>query len=129
MRVLSFLSFASLSFVACASPPSKHPTTMEALPPPSPEEPQKQEQQQQQVQAMAPEPNAFTLRVGETLTLPASDTKEWSESGPGIVGVSSDGTSIFIAGRKPGTNVVLFICTDGTSRSVTFTVVGGERQP
>lgn len=80
------------------------------------------------VEVGPPDPNAFALAVGETLRLPAAGVKETSESGPGVVEITLEGTDFVVRARKPGTNVVLFVLTDGTSRSVELTVVGGERQ-
>lgn len=87
-----------------------------------------------EVQIASPQPDAYALGVGAHLDLPSAGVKEWAESGPPIVEVQAVhnamlGDAIVVTGLKPGTNIVLFINTDGTQRSVTFTVVEGDRQP
>jgi hypothetical protein len=75
-------------------------------------------------------PDARALAVGETVMLSAEGVREWSESGPGFVTLSptEDGKQILVTGRRPGTNVVLFIRADGSERTLELTVVGGDRQ-
>jgi hypothetical protein len=80
------------------------------------------------VDVVAPRPNERALTIGERVLFAATNIAEWSESGPGIVEVSSSGGAVAVTGRKPGTNVVVFVSADGAQRSVEFTVVGGERQ-
>jgi len=81
-----------------------------------------------EIQIASPQPDAWALGIGAELRFPSEGVKEISEAGPPVIEVRNEPDAIVVKGRKPGVNVVLLINTDGTQRSLTFTVVEGERQ-
>lgn len=58
----------------------------------------------------------LTLSVGENRTIPATDTRNYSEGTPGIVDVklTSDSSQFVIVGLKPGSTSLLLIKKDGS---------------
>jgi hypothetical protein len=77
-----------------------------------------------------PEPDAYALAMGETITVPSRGVREFSESGPGIVELvlPPDDGMFVITGKKPGSTSILLIQIDGSQRILKLDVVGGDKQ-
>ena len=82
-----------------------------------------------ELEVKAGTPKQRALGVGDTIVVPAKGIKEYASSGAGIFDVvpTSDGTQFVITGRKAGTSAVTFIHTDGSTESLSLTVIGGNR--
>jgi len=82
------------------------------------------------IYVVEPELDAFALAVGETITFPATNVKEFSASAPEIVSavLPPDGGMFVITGKKPGLAMLVLLGVDGSQRSLKFEVVGGDKQ-